>query len=366
MVVLLSMVQYAKAEEDISGVIENQIQALDIDAVDEQTEEIDGLEDMTFKELVHKAIKGKLFLDPSKAISFVGSHFLGEIQIQLSMIKRLIFIIILSAILKNINASFSGKSVGELGFYVCYLVLIVSIMATFYHQTAMVKEAVQKVTHSFQAMLPIFFALAASSGEYTQTAVIGPTIAGGAGLLSVFLSSVVLPVITLAASLEMVNHITEKPMLGHFTSLIKNGIALGMKGTAFIFMTLISLQKLGSSSLNHVVGKTTKAMIGAIPVIGDVMGGAVESVAAITGMLKNGTLVAAAIFLICICAIPLIRLGVMVIIYKLTAAVAEPVCEPRLVKCIGAAGDFSVLLFCVLFLMEVMFLFSTILLLAVF
>ncbi len=364
-VIVLGMVQYTKAEE-VSSVIENQLDRLDLGVVDSEAGEIDTMEDITFQGLVKKAISGELTFQPSQILSFVTGHFFGEVKNQMTTVKKIILIIILSGILKNLNASFAGKSVGELGFYICYLVLIVLVMTEFYHQTAMVGLVVKKMTVSFQAMLPIFFALAASSGQYTQTAVIGPTIAGGAGILSVILTTFVLPIITLAASLEMINQITEKPMLGRFNDLLKGGIALGMKATAFLFMALLSLQKLGSSSINHMLGKTTKAVVSAIPVVGDVMGGAVESAAALTGMLKNGTLAAAAVFLICICAVPLIRLGVMVVVYKVTAAAAEPICEPRLVKCIGGVADFLILLFGVLFLMEVMFLFSAILLLAVF
>jgi stage III sporulation protein AE len=365
MLLLLGMVQYVKAEE-LSGVIENKLERLDLGVVDNEAGTIEDMEEVTFQGLVKKIITGEFSFRPSKIFSFVMEHCFGEVKNQMSTVRKLILIMILSGILKNLNASFSGKSVGELGFYICYLVLIVLVMTEFYRQTAMVGMVVKKMTISFQAMLPIFFALAASSGGYTQTAVIGPTIAGGAGILSVVLTTVVLPIITLAASLEMINHITEKPMLGRFNDLLKGGIALGMKAAAFLFMTLLSLQKLGASSINHMLGKTTKAVVSAIPVVGDVMGGAVESAAALTGMLKNGTLAAAAIFLICMCAVPLIRLGVMVGIYKVTAAIAEPVCEPRLVKCIGGVGDFLVLLFGILFLMEVMFLFSAILLLAVF
>ena len=43
----------------------------------------------------------------------------------------------------------------------------------------------------------------------------------------------------------------------------------------------------------------------------------------------------------------------------------ESVCEARLVECIGIAGDYTALLLGVVFLVEVMFLFSSVLLLGV-
>lgn len=356
--------------EDTSGIINNQLDLLELDAVDRQTEDIlqerEDMEGVSFGGLMKKFVSGEFSLELADVLRTLGRKVFGEIQIQLSLVKKMIIIVILSGILKNLNTSFQGKSVGELGFYICYMVMIVLITATFYRQTAMVSDTIQQITTSFQAMLPAFFALSASSGNYAQTAVMGPTVIGGAGLLSHLICKAVLPAITLIASLEMVNNITEKPMLSKFTELFKCGLSWGMKGVAMIFMTLLSLQKLGSSSLNQAVGKTAKAAMGAIPVVGDVMGGAVEAAAALTGMLRNGAMAAAALFLIMLCVIPLLKLGVMILIYKLTAAVAEPVCEGRLVKCISAAGDFSVLLFGALFLTEVMFIFSILIILAIF
>ena len=139
-----------------------------------------------------------------------------------------------------------------------------------------------------------------------------------------------------------------------------------MKGIAFLFMALLSLQKLGGNLLNQGIGKTAKAVITSVPIVGDVMGGAVDTAAALTTMIRGGTLITTIIFLALLCAVPLIRLAIMILIYKITAAVSEPICETRLVKCISGAGDFSVLLFGALFLVECMFLFSAILLLTFF
>lgn len=353
-----------------SDVIHNQLELLELDVVDRQTEDVlQGREDMegiSFGGLMQKFLKGELSLELSDVLGALSGKVFGEIRIQFSLVKKMLVIVILSGILKNLNTSFQGKSVGELGFYICYMVMIVLITATFYRQTAMVSDTIQQMTTSFQAMLPVFFALSVSSGNYAQTAIMGPTVIGGAGLLCHFICIAVLPAITLVASLEMVNNITEKPMLDKFTELFKCGLSWGMKGVAMIFMTLLSLQRLGSSTLKQAVGKTAKAAVGAIPVVGDIMGGAVDAAAALTGLFRNGAMAAAALFLILLCAIPLLKLGVMILIYKLTAAVAEPVCEGRLVKCISAAGDFSVLLFGALFLTEVMFVFSVFVILAIF
>jgi len=55
--------------------------------------------------------------------------------------------------------SFQGKSVGEMGFYLCYMVLIVVILDAFYDISEAVVERVDGISGVFQAMVPIFLVL---------------------------------------------------------------------------------------------------------------------------------------------------------------------------------------------------------------
>ena len=97
--------------------------------------------------------------------------------------------------------------------------------------------------------------------------------------------------------------------------------------------------------------------------VGGVMGGAVETAAAMAGTLKSGTLVAAVVLLLLLCLPLLIKLLVILLVFRLTAAAAEFICEERLVECIAAAGEYIGLLLGIVFLGEGMFFFSALLLL---
>jgi stage III sporulation protein AE len=182
---------------------------------------------------------------------------------------------------------------------------------------------------------------------------------GGATALSVGISYVLIPAIQLSIALEMTDHISEKPILGKFAELLRQCISWGMKGAAMLFMLLLSLQKIGGGALNGLAAKTAKIAVGAVPVVGGVMGGAVETAAAMAGTLKSGTLVAAVVLLLLLCLPLLIKL----LVFRLTAAAAEFICEERLVECIAAAGEYIGLLLGIVFLGEGMFFFSALLLL---
>lgn len=356
-----------KAEDSsTSTIVEQQLDMLHLEALDESTKQMIGEEfsNFSFSEIVKKGIRGELKFSP-KFILIQGLKYLfREISNQLYFIQKLILIAILSAVLKNLNASFQGKSVGELSFYICYIVLLVLIIGSFQVGIGLVAEVCSKMVSFMEAMLPIFTTLMFSSGNYTQLAFIGPVVIGAAGFLSMLIQNAVLPAIIMATTLHMVNFLSERNLLNQLSELLKNIISWGLKGISIAFMAMISLQRLGSPMLNKMIGKTAKVAVGAVPVVGDVMSGAVELAAAMTGAISNSIAAASIIVLIILCMVPLIKLVAMIFIYKVTAAILEPICEGRLIKCMSAAGDFSVLLLSALFTIEVMFIFSVMVLLS--
>ena len=318
------------------------LEDLDMEQIDVAAE--DAVEDVTFSELVEDVLTGDFSFSMEDLWEKLGEVAFGELRTQTGLIMQLIAVSILAAVLRQVSGSFCGREVGEMGFYVCYMVLIVVIITTFYDITAMVVERVEQTADIFGAMLPVFLALAASSGNLTQTALMGPTMMGGCTLIVLILKSVVVPVLLAAVALELVDRLSEQPLTARFAALLRQGVSWGLKGLAV---------------------RTAKIAVNAVPVVGDVMGGAVDTAAAVAGTIRSGTLAASVIFLLLLCIPLVIKLVAMTLIFKLTAAAVESVCEARLVECIGIAGDYTALLLGVVFLVEVMFLFSSVLLLGV-
>ena len=363
LILLLSLLPRTTfAEETADAIcIEGETEGLDTDAVDAAAEEMDA--EVSFSDLLAEILSGEFDFTFANIKEKALELTFGELRMQGRLLAQLVLIVILSAILKQCSDSFQGKNVGEMGFYVCYMVLIVAILTSFYSISQSVVERMRGLCGVFGAMVPIFLVLSASSGNLTQGALMGPTLMGGATALSVGISYVLIPAIQLSIALEMTDHISEKPILGKFAELLRQCISWGMKGAAMLFMLLLSLQKIGGGALNGLAAKTAKIAVGAVPVVGGVMGGAVETAAAMAGTLKSGTLVAAVVLLLLLCLPLLIKLLVILLVFRLTAAAAEFICEERLVECIAAAGEYIGLLLGIVFLGEGMFFFSALLLL---
>ncbi len=350
------------AESDMeSKLLREKLQQLDTETVDRAAEKLQA--ETGFSELLEDILTGRFDFSFAGMKERLFEAAFGEFRIQGRLLAQLLLVVILSAVLKQLSDSFQGKAVGEMGFYICYMVLVVVILSSFYEISNGVVERMSGICGVYKAMLPLFLILSASSGNLTQTALMGPAVMGGSAALSAAVNHIIIPAILLAVSLELADHISERPILGKFAELLRQCISWSMKGAAMAFMLLLSLQKIGGGAMNGLAAKTAKIAVNAVPVVGNVMGGAVETAAAVAGTLRSGTLAAAAVFLLLLSIPIVVKLLVILLVFKLTAAAAEFICEERLVECIAAAGDYTALLLGVIFLGEGMFLFSALLLL---
>ncbi len=344
----------------VCGAEESYLQQLE--ALDEAT---DGyLEDTSFTDLM-QAIAGDWSFSVNEIGEKLGEMAFGEVRTQSRLIIQMLAVTILAAVLRQLTGSFAGKEVGELGFYVCYMVLIAVILQTFFEITETVVLRMEKCTDAFHVMLPVFLVLSASSGNLTQTALMGPTMMGGCTLIATMMRTVIVPVVLVAVALEMTDKLSEQPITARFAKLLRQCVAWGLKGLACGFMLLLSIQKLGGGAVNSLTVRTAKIAVNAVPIVGDVMGGAVDTAAAVSATLRHSTLAAVILFFLLFCLPLMLKLLVMMLIFKLTAAAAESICETRLVDCIGIAGDYTALLLGAVFLVQVMLLFAAVLLLGV-
>lgn len=282
---------------------------------------------------------------------------------QISLIKKIVLITLLSAFLKNIQSSFNSKSVSELSFYISYIVLIFTIIGSFSVNVLIVEDVINTMLTTLEVLMPAIATILISGGYMGEVTLMGPIVIGSARLIIFAISNIFLPLTTFITTLSLINFISEKTILNNFVDFFKNIISWGLKTTAAMFMFIISLQRIGTPAINKLFGRGAKVFVGAVPIVGDVLNGAIEIASSFSGAIKNGLSVAFIIVFILIALLPIIKLLVIIIIYKLTASLLEPIAETRLIKCLNNVADFTLILLSIVVTVEIVFIFCIIVLL---
>jgi stage III sporulation protein AE len=92
--------------------------------------------------------------------------------------------------------------------------------------------------------------------------------------------------------------------------------------------------------VDGVTSKTAKFAIGAfIPVAGKYLADAADAVIGCTLLIKNAAGVAVMIGIVCICLVPLLKILALILLYKLTCVMIEPISEKRITSCISEVAN---------------------------
>lgn len=319
--------------------------------IDENVEQVD------FNNLVAEIISGRFnFLSlPSVAKDI----FFRDIKENIVDVRNLFMLIVLAGVIKNLTDSFNTKSTAEIAFYISYIVIVTKLFVSFKISVGIAQNLLQNISQIVQASLPLIISLMVSSGNISASAVFNPIIFLISDVI-ILIINFILPAVVMFVTVQIINNITGKNLIANFAELIKNLIGWCLKIISIAFMAVLSLQRITAPLLETVAAKSAKFAVNSIPLVGEVFTGAVDSVISWAHLIKNGTLVALIVSVFFLCMVPIIKLSVCILIYKIFAAIIQPISDERIVKCVEAIASACVLLLSCSFTVVIIFLFAVI------
>lgn len=354
----------ASSDYDGEDILNRQIGILELGEINTVLVSSGYTEDFDFKGMLLKSARGELNLSLQEIINAVLRQLMNELFLHTKLMRNLILVCILSAILRNLSASFKQKSIGELGFFASYIVIVIILFDSFSVGVSLLQDTIGLLVSIMQASVPVVTTLLAASGNVPQALTLKPIIFFVITAVSSVLKDFLAPLLIAAASLEIVNYLTERQILTKLSELIRKAIGWGLKLSALLFTSTLSLQSITSKGFNQAVNKTAKAAVNLVPVVGSTLTSAVDAVFYWSQALKGGVLVTVAILILIACFIPFIKLTAMILIYKLTAAIIQPICDERITECIDVIGTFAALMAGILATIVFMFIFAVMIMLS--
>jgi stage III sporulation protein AE len=356
--------QTAVAGEIDQSLLDSQMELIDFSALEEAIGQSSGGEDISIQDLTMKAIAGELDLSPAGILQVIADQFAGEFVSLVSMLRNMILLAMFGALLNNLSLSLKQKEVSELGFYICYIAMILLLMASFQICISVMQTLINDLCMIMQSAIPMMVTLAAMSGNVTSAFAFHPVTIVMINLLSGLIRDYVVPVVIFAATLQMINFISEKDVLQRLASLIKSSVSWFLKLIASVFIAILMIQGVSAPIMNNVITRSAKATINIVPVVGQALTSAVDTVIFWSNAVKSGVMIAIIIVIVLMCSVPIIKLITFVMVFKLTAAIIQPISDPRIVKATDALGSFTAILVGACVTVAIMFVFITMVILA--
>ena len=345
------------SQEDI---IESQQETLGISSfieeADKYTKEV--YEDIDMGELFSSAISGNI--DNETILKSILNSLGGEVLDAITVLVSVIVIIVIHSILKSISDGLENKGIAQITYYVQYILIVTLIMTNFVQILDIVKDSIQSLVGFMNSLIPIMITLMITTGSIVSANLIQPIILFLITFIGNFLTGIIIPLVLVSTSLGVISKISDRVQVDKISKFFKTSVVWILGVILTIFVGVVSIEGTLSSNVDGLTAKTAKAAVSSfIPVVGKILGDAVDTVIGCSSILKNATGIVGIIVLIGIAIVPIIKLTVLMAIYYLGSALCQPIADSKIIGLLDQMGDTFKTLLAIMCAISVMFIIGT-------
>ncbi|WP_083879897.1 stage III sporulation protein AE [Desulfitobacterium dichloroeliminans] len=321
-------------DQEETGSLPDLTQQVDLTEVRGFLEQIDrdvqqALPNFSLSHMFDDLRQGKISLNPVD----IGNSLLvllgKEIVVSAPLIAKLLILAVLTAVLQQLQSAFNG-GVGKMAQALAFLMLMGIALATFQMAMDVAYTAIQNMTGFMQTLLPVMMTMLAAMGNLTTAALFKPIVLGSLAFLATLIKTVALPLFFMAAVLKLFNHISSEFKLSKLAGLLEFAGKLSLGLFLTVFIGVMTVQGVTGGVADGVVLRTAKYSADLIPVVGKFFKDAVELVVTSGLLLKNALGIVAIIALALICLGPVVKLVAMILVFKISSALIEPLGQTEL------------------------------------
>ncbi len=334
------------------------LKEMDFSEMDRLLAELFPEERIKFGEVIQSVMKGDMELDAKLLGRMIGDKVFYAFRVNRESVIHLIIIAVGAAIFLNLSGVFQTRQVSEISFFLLYMLLIGICLTSFQEAADWVGEGIGQLTGFMKVLYPIYFiAVTAAKGGVTSS------VFYHLALLLILLIDglivhVMLPLIHVYVMGRVLNSLQSEDYLSKFLELLELVISWILKSMIGVVAGLNILQGLVAPAIDSLKRSVVTRGVEAIPGVGDALGGTAEVVLGTAVLIKNSIGVTGALICCALCVMPLIQIGVITLIYKMAAAVIQPVSDKRIVECVSGVGEGCRLLLRAVLTSGVLFLFT--------
>lgn len=326
--------------------IQSQQETFGVNSFIEKSKQYSGefFEDIDINEILNSAIKGEINNTNiyKKILSLLGT----EVQIGVKSLISILAIIIIHSVLKAISESLENDNISKLIYYVQYIAIVTIIMNNFLDVINLVKETTINLVGFMNTLIPILVSLMLYTGSITTTSILEPIILFMINFIGNLVQDILIPLVLIITSISIISKISDRVQVEKIAKFLKSSTVWFLGLVLTIFVGIVSLEGTLSGSIDGITAKTAKTIVSsAVPVVGKILGDVIDSVLGCGVILKNAVGFLGVIIIIGICILPILKLSVLTIFYKLVASISEVIADSKIVKLLDQIADvFKILL----------------------
>ena len=347
-------------EEDGDAVQEKIEEAIlsefDFDEIERSLREMFPEEKIEFGDVVTALMSGDAEEAGGVLLAFLSDVVSYEFRYNWHNLVYILLIAIAAAVFSNFSGAFQNSQISDISFYVLYMLLITLCLTSFQTAAQGLEGRLDSVVEFMRVLCPSYFlAVAFASGSVTSIFFYN-VILMLIYVVELVILRFVLPVIHIYIMIRVLGNLTGEDFLSESAELVHKVVAWILKTLLACVIGINVVQGLLAPAIDTLKRSALTRTAEALPCVGNAMGGAAEIFLGTAVLIKNGIGMAGAVIAVLICLGPIIQLALMALMYKVAAALVQPVSDKRITACISGVSEGYELLVRVIFTVGLLFL----------
>ena len=362
-IIILMCPMPSSAEETSTEGILNSYSEMYGDVFEEGLNSIEGenvflntIPDFSPHDILRRLNSGEFVISAKELTTYVLRLLLGEVYDSAKLMAIILVLAVLCSYLSSLKSGFADSTIADCAFYVCYIIISGVAAAAFYSAAESASETVSNIAFFMRIIVPVMITALMTSGAIISATTLEPVLLSIVEATVWIIDAVFVPAVMISTALNVVNGMSDKFKTDRMVSLLNNSVKWGLSILLTIFVSLAGLNSIASSGVDGLTVKLSKfAAANLIPMVGGILSESVETVMSCSVVIKNSVGILGVICLVAIALGPALKIAAVLILFRITAAVAEPISEPKIITCISRLAGSVSSLFSMIAAVTVMF-----------
>ena len=339
---------------DETETAEELLKEINLADVQKMLDDFMGADSFSMKEALIKLTRGERAFSKEAVQEFVYRFFFYQLDQEKELFVKLILLILLSAVFTSFAEVFENNQIGDISFFVVYLLFFTILMDSFSKMSSSLEKTISWMTEMMKGLAPAYYMTVCAASGAASAVVFYEGVLLMVWGIQWLLLTVLLPASGMYVLLQLVNSLSREEMLGKMAELLNTAVSWGLKSLLAAVVGLQIIRNLVAPVMDSVKRGLLSKAAGALPGVGNAVNMVTELVVTSAVLVKNCLGVVILVVFVLIGAGPMLHYGILSLLYRLLAAVAQPVSDRRMVRALGTMGEGCALLLRILFTAEVL------------
>lgn len=312
----------------VDEILEQQLQALDTSQLDAYLrrleEEYEGLlPDLSLRGVLN-SIKNQEGFSLAHTAKSLSALLFRELAAQSSLLIRLLVLAMLCVLLQHLHEAVDGK-VADIAYLICFLVVMGFALQSYGRALSATRSALDSMLSFVHALFPLLLTVVMAAGSVSSAALFNPLLLLVLNAISTLIVNLAVPLIFFAGVLILANNLSQNIKISRLAFLLRD-VGAGIMGVLFmLFVGFNIAQATVGAVADGAVFRAGKFAVKAfLPVVGGMLSDGFETIAGCTALIGNTLSFIGVVGIFLYCALPAIRIIALLAVYRIVAAVVQP------------------------------------------